>query len=282
MVLEIIQKKLEQYHVKNTLEEAHAIKEISQEIALMALSRTDFFQKAAFCGGTALRILYGLPRFSEDLDFILENTNPRFVWKNYLEKIGEEMKVYGYRIEIVDRGNIDRNVRLAFLKDDSIGKILGLSYKPQQGPLKKIKIKLEIDVNPPLGASFELKYLDFPVLFSVRALDKSSLFAGKLHALLCRQYIKGRDWYDFLWYMSQDVDVNYLFLKNAIDQAGPWAKKNEKVNSTWLKKQLTKKIQEIDWNKTLDDVSPFIKQAELASLKLWSADLFISKVVKLR
>ena len=208
MSVEIVQRQLEKYQCQTPLDEENAIKEITQEIALMALSRTGFFRIAEFHGGTALRILHGLQRFSEDLDFALFKPEKNFDWQNYFLAIETELKIYGYNVELQDRSITNQTVKKAFLKDNSVGKVLILQYPEIFHTQKKIRIKLEIDTNPPLGAISELKYLSFPLSFSVIAQDLSSSFAGKIHALLCRNYLKGRDWYDFVWYAGQRVNIN--------------------------------------------------------------------------
>lgn len=199
MSVELIQERLASYRCAFTIEEDRAIREITQEVVLAALGRTDFFRHAAFQGGTCLRILHGLGRFSEDLDFALQSPDHAFSLDAYLHAIRREMDAYGYAIEVVDRSRLDHAGRTAFLKDDSIGDLLQLKYRGRSGPSRKIRIKLEVDTNPPAGGAFETAYVDFPFPQAVVAHDLPSLFAGKLHAVLCRRYLKGRDWYDFIW-----------------------------------------------------------------------------------
>jgi len=281
MSITIIQRRLEEYQCKTSLEEENALKEITQEIVLMALSRAGFFRFAEFHGGTALRILYGLPRFSEDLDFALLKVNSNFAWAHYFTVIKDELKIYGYDIEWRDRSNANQNVKKAFLKDDSIGAILSFDY-PNILHLKKIKVKLEIDVNPPKMATSEIKYLDFPLAFSVRVQTLPSSFAGKIHALLCREYVKGRDWYDFVWYVSQHSQVNYILLQNALQQTGMWQGKNIAVNKQWLLNELENKIKSLNWREVAKDVNRFLKPQEQRSLEVWSLDFFISRLAKLK
>lgn len=282
MSIKLIQDRLDSYHCKSEIEEEQAIREITQEVTLAALGRTDFFKQAAFQGGTCLRIFYGLNRFSEDLDFILKGPNPDFELKPHLLTMTDELTAYGYQIEIADRSRTDVTVRKAFLKDDSIGKVLQLNYAGRTGPRRKIRIKFEVDTNPPSGSEFEIKYLDFPFVSSVVAQDKPSLFAGKVHALLCRDYIKGRDWYDFLWYTSQGIEINYTFLESALKQMGPWKDQDIKVNYDWCVTELKKQIISIDWKATTEDVRRFVHMAEQPSLNLWSKDLFLSQLEKLK
>lgn len=282
MSTKIIQDRLDSYNCKTELEEEHAIREITQEVALSALGRTDFFKYAVLQGGACLRIFYGLDRFSEGMDFILKEADRDFQLTPHLKALSEELLAYGYNIEIVDRSNTDIAVRKAFIKDDSIGKVLQLKHSGKTGPLRKIRIKFEVDTNSPLGSNFEMKYVDFPFVSSVTVQDKASLFAGKIHALLCREYIKGRDWYDFIWYTSQSVEINYQFLASALKQQGPWQGQNIQVDLDWCIKQFRDKITSIDWNATKEDIRRFVKPTELPSVDLWGRNLFLAQLEKMK
>lgn len=143
---------------------------------------------------------------------------------------------------------------------------------------RKIRIKVEVDTNPPRGSSFESKFLDFPSAFSVTIQDQPSLFAGKIHALLCREYTKGRDWYDFLWYISRKTPVNFDFLAAALKQTGPWQRQEVLVDKKWSMEQLKQKICSMDWNKARADVQPFINPRELGSLDLWGREFFLDRL----
>ena len=278
MRIDVIKTQLQKYQCKNPAEEDRALREISQEVILMALARADFFKQAEFHGGTALRILHNLQRFSEDLDFALLAPNKQFKLAPYLEKISLELRAFGYTFEIKDRSKAANAVKKAFLKDDSMGKILTLK---RSGLPKKITIKLEVDTNPPLGADIETKYLSFPERFGIATKSLPSAFAGKLHALLCRSYLKGRDWYDFLWYIDNKTTVNFALLKNALYQIGPWEKQKITVNKNWLIEQLREKINTIRWENAKKDVMPFAKPFEERSIDLWSTDLFLDALKRL-
>jgi predicted nucleotidyltransferase component of viral defense system len=280
--IKLIQERLNSYNCKSELEEEQAVREITQEVALAALGRTDFFKHGVFQGGTCLRIFYGLNRFSEDLDFILNEPNIDFKLQPHLGGLAEELQAYGYNVDITDRSKADITVKKAFIKDDSIGKVLQLNYAGKTGPLRKIRIKLEIDTNPPADSQTEIKYLDFPFISSVVVQDKPSLFAGKVHALLCREYIKGRDWYDFLWYTSQGIKINYKFLASALKQMGPWKGQDVDVDLDWCKEELAKSIESIDWEATAEDVRRFVRAAEQRSIDLWSRELFLAQLAKLK
>ncbi len=282
MSVKIIQEKLDSYKCANWQEEEYAIKEIFQEIALASLARTDFFKYAVFQGGTALRIFYSLQRFSEDLDFLLKQVNPSFQITKYLTILKEEFESYGVKISIQDKSKVGENVKKIFLKEDSAGRILLLKHFPIDKKSKTIKVKLEIDINPPMEGNFETKYLDFPFPFAVTMQDLPSLFAGKSHALLCREYTKGRDWYDFVWYVSKRIPVNFKFLTNACRQIGPWKGKNFVVTKEWYLKEFTKKIKSTNWQEARTDVTRFLNVNELKTIMVWSRDFFLDRLQKLK
>lgn len=277
----IIQKRLDSYGCTSEIEEEHALREITQEVILAALGRTDFFTHAQFQGGTCLRVFSGLNRFSEDLDFMLNEPKLNFNLAHYLEPTAQELRAYGYDPEVTDRVKTDITVQKAFLKDDSLGKILQMQFPGNSRSGKKIKIKLEVDTNPPEGSVTEVKYIDFPYVSSVVIQDMPSLFAGKIHALLCRRYMKGRDWYDFLFYTSLRTPINYRLLSSALFQHGPWKHQDIIVDRNWLVETLTERITSIDWQHYAADVRRFVKPNEQASLNVWSVDLFLHQLDKL-
>jgi predicted nucleotidyltransferase component of viral defense system len=279
-MIELIQQRLETYKANNAVEEEQATKEILQEVALYSLWRADFFEVAAFQGGTSLRILHKLPRFSEDLDFILKAPNHAFSWSSYLPKLIEGLKEFGLQSEVLDRTKMDKNVREALLKDNSIGNQLNLRFY-QGHAAATLRIKLEIDVNPPAGSAFEYTYLDFPLDFEVCHQDLPSNFALKIHALLCRPYLKGRDWYDFNWYIKQRTQPNLPHLQAALYQYGSWKDQSIDVTSKWIVSALNEKIASINWNAAVQDVERFLNAAEKQSLKLWSERFFRSKTEQL-
>lgn len=276
---DIVQKRLDSYNPTNSNEELNALKEITQEISLYALYKTGFFQKASFIGGTSLRILHGLERFSEDLDFSTNQKNENFNLDSYLEKAISYMNAYGYDLSIAGSENADSNIKSRFLKDDSIKKIL--TFQHSQDFRSKIKVKVEVDINPPLGATQKIEYIDFPLNYPVVAFDLPSLMSGKLHALLCRRFNKGRDWFDFLWYVSNKTKPNYELLSNALFQLGPWNGKKIQVDEIWIKQELKNKIEKIDWKETANDVKQFLKPKWIESLEHWNTDFFQDRVKKL-
>jgi hypothetical protein len=280
-MIEIIQKRLDDYKSTNPVEEEQATKEIIQELALYALWRADFFAVAAFQGGTSLRILHGLPRFSEDLGFMLKVPNPEFDWTAYLTKLLDCFEEYGLKSEALPKGRMDNRIKKAVIKDNSVTNQLNLSFYQGHAD-QKINIKLEIDVKPPAESGYAYTYLDFPTDHEVCHQDLSSNFALKIHALLCRGFLKGRDWYDFNWYVKQGVSPNLPHLKNALVQFGPWKGQVDLVvDMAWLKTTIQEKIDRIDWAEAAADVERFLKPAEVNSLQLWSARFFSAKLKRL-
>ncbi len=280
-MIEIIQSRLDSYNATNSIEEAQATKEIIQEVALYALWRADFFKVAAFQGGTSLRILHKLPRFSEDLDFMLKEPDPNFEWSGYLEQLLACFEEYGLKSEALPKGKMEQRIRKAVINDNSITSQLNLSFYSGHAN-QKIKIKLEIDVEPPAGSGYNYTYLDFPSDYEVCHQDLGSNFALKIHALLCRGFLKGRDWYDFNWYIRQGISPNLKHLQNALIQYGPWqGQANLMVDLTWLKITLQEKIDGIDWKLAGDDVERFLNATEQKSLNLWSEHFFSQKLLKL-
>jgi predicted nucleotidyltransferase component of viral defense system len=280
-LIELIQQRLDGYKATNALEEEHATKEILQEVALYALWRTEFFEVAAFQGGTSLRILHKLPRFSEDLDFILKAPDLSFGWGTYLTGLLSGLEQFGLQSEVLDKTRMDKHVREAVLRDDSISQQLNLKFL--QGPTNRpLRIKLEIDVNPPAESGFAYSYLDFPLDFEVCHQDLGSNFALKIHALLCRPYLKGRDWYDFNWYTKQGARPNLAHLQAALRQHGPWAGQTVTVSHEWLVDALAEKIASVDWKTAANDVERFLIPLERKSLELWSRRFFEAKLASLR
>jgi len=280
----LLQNRLEAYRCSNAEEELNALREMLQEMILAALARTEFFVKAAFHGGTQLRIFEGIRRFSEDLDFALVSKDSEFSLRPYMEKIVDEMSVLGVDMVVKDKSKASSAVKKGFLKTDSLVKILELRFvgrKGSPGTPAKLLIKIEVDVNPPVGATYRASQLLFPIPASVRCFDRESSFAGKMHALLCRQYLKGRDWFDFVWYASTHVKLNHALLSAALVQQGPWAGQGVASDDAWVKNRLREVIGRIDWNEARRDVLPFVYASDRPSLDLWSETFFASLLDRL-
>jgi predicted nucleotidyltransferase component of viral defense system len=281
MSLDIIHERLKIYDIKTKQAEVNAIKEICQEIALAGLARGGFFKQAQFQGGTCLRIIHGLKRFSEDLDFILNTPNADFNWAPFLAAITEEFVAFGLTLSVNDRSSAEGTIKKAFLKEGSFGKVLKLQHKINRSDKQNILIKLEIDTNPPFGSVAESQFLEYPYPFSIITQNLSSLFAGKLHALLCRTYTKGRDWFDFVWYIQNHASVNYTLLENALLQCGPYQNQTIQMSRAWLVSALESKVQKIDWGAVMGDVQKFLPSYLVHSTNYWSTELFLSLIHKL-
>lgn len=275
MDIKIIEDKLNQYKPKTKQEEENALREIAQEIALSALARADFFKHASFIGGSCLRIAYGLKRFSEDLDFWTLQPYPDFAWQPYLHAVQEEFKAYAFEMIIEDRAKASDKIKRAFLKKESIGKVLILTHSRAFEVGKKLTIKFEIDTAPPSGAQYESKNLEFPYAFPITILDRSSLFASKLAALFDRKKEKGRHWYDFAWYVFQKWPLNHHLLGSCL------LKPPQEITLSWLQQQLAKIIKSIDWKSLKEDVRPFISPEEQDTLNLWNEQFFLGYVESL-
>ncbi len=275
----VIEQMLKGYRVENIYDCKNAMKEIMQEIVLCGLARAGFFKKAAFYGGTALRIFYGLDRFSEDLDFSLEATDAAFDLKEYFPILEKEVKSFGLNVTISEKEKTkDSDIRSAFLKGNTKEHLL-LFYADERiaGSVahnEAVKIKLEVDVNPPDYATFEHKYRLLPVPYAVNLYDMPSLFAGKIHAVICRAWqsrIKGRDLYDYVFYLSRGAAVNKKHLHQRLIDSGfmtesaPWSLEE-------LKRILCARFDSIDYEQAKADVEPFIR--DISVLNIWSADFF--------
>ena len=278
MIQDVLANRLKEYSPANVLEQENALEELMQHYVLASLWRAKFFAHAAFHGGTCLRILYGMNRFSEDLDFVLKEPATTFQWRPYLERIQEDCLAEGIRFEVQGREKLETAVKKVFLKTDSIGQILNLRLPYARHSSRRIRIKLEVDTKPPAGASFESRFITFPVTAAMTSMDLRSGFGSKSHALLCREYTKGRDWYDFLWYASRKVAPNLDLLANALDQQGPWAGLRPKVTADWFLGAMRKRIETIDWIVARTDVERFVMSREQPSLELWSRELFLQQL----
>lgn len=281
MIHSEIQSMLDSYTLNSTADSRNAIKEIVQEIALQSLAQTDFFSKAAFYGGTSLRVFHGLDRFSEDMDFSLMEKDPKFDFDTYLPVLEENLASYGFQMsaEMKRKKNLS-TVRSAFLKGNTLVHVVKFTQwdPPVSGiPSNELlKIKLEIDTNPPSGAGFENKFKLLPKPYAVNLYNLPSLFAGKIHALVCRNWknrIKGRDFYDFIWFLSKGIPVNLFHLEQRMKQTGHLPELDE-LTLLKVKTMLKQHFESLDFEKAKEDVLPFIKNPNV--LNMWSRDFFIS------
>ena len=249
-------------------------KQIVQEITLLGLHRAGFFKDAAFHGGTALRILHNLPRASEDLDFSLLQPNTNYTLSPCLAAVQEELSAYGLNSEVQEKERISNPVKMGFVKETSLGAVLDLQTPIPKG--QKLRVRIELDANPPSGANSEQQLVEFPIDYYLTSYDLPSLYAGKLHALIHRPFTKGRDWYDFTFFISKRVKPNLVFLENALRQTADFDA--EKISIEWLKGTLSKRIEEhLDIKKAIADVRAFLPEPEQI-LEIWSKKYFRDKL----
>lgn len=283
----ILSQMLYKYQINNIEDKKNAIKEIVQEIVLCGLSRSDFFEKVAFYGGTALRIFYGLDRFSEDLDFSLITKDENFDLSEYFSYVKNETNALGLKFDVIQKNkSIDSNVKSAFLKGNTLEHILTFyENTDDSNSINKeelIKIKFEVDINPPLGATYESKYKLLPSPYKVKLYDLGSLFAGKIHACLCRNWktrVKGRDFYDYLFFISKGAKVNLENLKSKLVQS-KFIEEDFTLTIDSLKELLKERFWNIDFDQAKEDVLPFVK--DKSKLDLWSSEFFISVTESLK
>lgn len=263
---DIFEQMIAQHTIAGDNDRKNALYEVMQQVVLSGLYRGGFFKEAAFYGGTCLRIFHGLRRYSEDMDFSLLAKNPNFTLENYFPAIIEEARLLGRTVTITkkDKRNFGK-VESAFLKDNT--DVYNLTFQTE----KALKIKIEVDVNPPLEFSTEQKLLMQPFSFTTRCFTLPDLYAGKMHALTFRAWknrIKGRDWYDFEWYVRNRVALDFEHLKV----------RTKEFNDINLTKELflellKERISKADIDVVKADVIPYI--IDKRELDIWSNDYFL-------
>lgn len=275
-MMDVIDQMLDRYPRRTDAEISHAMREVMQEIALAGLYRGGFFEKAAFYGGTCLRIFYGLPRFSEDLDFSLLTPDKDFSFAPYLKTLKNEFASLGFEVDVSEkRKTAATDIASAFLKKTS--SVYDLTV---QGG-RALKIKFEVDTDPPLGFSTEQKLLLQPFSFYAQCFDLPDLFAGKMHALLFRQWkqrVKGRDWFDFEWYIKKGTPLNLEHLAIRARQSGHW--QGETMNKEELNALLNKRIALLDVDSAREDVVRFLQNP--AETDIWSRAYFSALAEQLK
>lgn len=263
---EIFEQMLSRYDTSTSTAMRNAMFEVMQQIVLAGLQRGGFFEKAAFYGDTCLRIFHGLGRFSEDLDFSLLAKDDDFNIETYFPSIIDEFRALGREVTITkkEKRNFGK-VESAFLKDNT--HVYNLSFQTE----KRYKIKIEVDTMPPLGFSTEQKLLLQPYSFMTRCITLPGLFTGKLHALIFRAWgnrVKGRDWYDFEWYVRRGVKLDFGHLAHRVYEFN-----NLELTKESFKKMLTERLQNTDIELVKKDVFPFVKNPK--ELDIWSNDYFL-------
>lgn len=278
---------ISKYQCRSQSDYQRALREIFQEIALLGLWRSKFFERAAFYGGTALRILYGLERFSEDLDFSLLKPDRDFRIEKYGDALERELESFGFKVRFEKKHKVQStSIESAFLKANTFSEFVVVeadrSIMDEISRKQELKIKLEVDVDPPLGFETEFRFLLDPISFAVRSFAVPDLFAGKMHAVLFRKWkkrVKGRDWYDLVWYTAHHPQLHLAHLEQRARQSGHWPK-DEPLNEKKFQDLLKEKIDALDVEQARREVSPFV--ADPRSLEVWSKEFFhqISERIK--
>ena len=263
---EIYDSMLSAYDVTTEQQRRNAIFEVNQQVILAGLYNGGFFDMAAFYGGTCLRIFHDLQRFSEDMDFSLLAPDDKFDFTKYFQPIIDEFAIVGREVEIKkkDKKGFGK-VESAFLKDNT--DVYDVSFQAD----KSIKIKIEVDTQPPLNFRTEQKLLLQPHSFMTRCFTLPDLFAGKMHALVYRGWknrVKGRDWYDFEWYVRHNVPLDFAHLAERIRQFN-----NEEIGQAEFMAQLKDRLASANINQVKSDVLPFVRNPK--ELDIWSNDYFV-------
>lgn len=270
---------LEKYDRRRVEDDVRALREILQEIALLGLWRSRFFEKAAFYGGTALRILYGMDRFSEDLDFSLLKPTAEFDVSRYCNALEREIRAFGFEATVTGKSKSGQStIQSAFLKADTLKHLLVINTTENVTASiprgRVLKIKIEVDTDPPPGFDTETRFLLQPIPFSVRAFSLPDMFAGKMHAVLCRGWkgrVKGRDWYDLVWYAANHPQLHLKHLEQRMIQSGH-LKKAEHLTPKKLSSIADTVIEKLNVGQARREVEPFVKDPK--TLTVWSRDFF--------
>ena len=281
---EKIEQMLKRYELYTIHDHENALKEIIQEIVLLGLWRSKFYEKAVFYGGSALRILYKLDRFSEDLDFSLIAPEKDFNIKKYLGAVKSELELWDFEVFTEEKNTKNGStINSAFIKANTLIHLLKIDVNLKTHKNAVMKIKLEVDQDPAIGFASELKYHLHPIPFTIKTMALPSLFAGKMHALLCRTRrtnIKGRDWYDLIWFVKNNIPCDLYYLKNKMAQTGH-IDVSEALTKEKLIEFLSGKIKEIDFDLAKSDVEPFLKNSEQRNeLRLWSGTFFADYLIQ--
>ncbi len=283
---EAIRTMLQRYSVTTADGAVNALREIMQQLALLGLWRGKFFEHAAFYGGSALRMLHGLPRYSEDLDFSLLRPDSGFTLGAYGEALRREIEGFGFTVEFQQRARTRQGpIESAFLKMNTLRQLILVQPAAEAlgiHPGRLLRIKLEVDTDPPPAFEMESRYLLQPIPFSVRVFSLPDLFAGKMHALLCRRWgsrLKGRDWYDLVWYVGQGTPLRLRHLEARMRQSGHYTDPDP-LSPQRLSGLLVEAVNRLDVDQAREEVSRFVSDPQ--SLSLWSTDFFRDVAARIR
>ena len=256
-------------------EQRNAVHEVMQQITLAGLERGGFFDRAAFYGGTCLRLLHGINRFSEDMDFSLLAPDPGFRFEDYFQSVIDEFKLAGKDVEIkMKHKGMPSSIESAFLKESS--EVFDIGFTTE----KRLKVKIEVDIDPPPKFSTEMKVVQLPRNFLVRAYDLPGLYAGKVSAALFRKWknrVKGRDWYDVAWYIQHGIELDLVHLVERAKESEPDADVSTRDK---LIEVFDARIDAIDFENAKEDVRPYV--FDQRELDIWSARFFKEIIRKIR
>ena len=281
-----IEEMLATYSCERDQDYLNALREIMQSIALLAFTRTDFFQRAAFYGGTALRLLYNLNRGSEDLDFTLLQREADFALENYATMLQTEFAAWGLHATFARKSKASAtNIQSGFLKGNTQAQLLSIGLDEALArhfhPQSEIKIKVEVDVCPPDGIATQMRYLYQPIPFAVRTCTLPVLLADKLHAVLFRNWrtrVKGRDWYDLLWYAGKHPDYDLRHLEARSRHSGDYDA-SEPLSAETVQELLRERLEALELEAVKADVLPFLRNP--AEVSAWSKELFLDAFQRL-
>lgn len=287
MINELITNWLKKYPCKSKGDYQNALQEIIQELALEGLARAKFFEKAAFYGGTCLRILYQLDRFSEDLDFSLLSPDPHFKLEPYLKAVEVHIQSYGFDVSIAKKDKTQPTAVLsAFLKANTLENFIRIGLTPEERRRthteENIKIKLEIDIDPPQGFDTEMVEMHIPGLYYVKSYALPDLFAGKMSAVLAREWkgrTKGRDWYDLVWYVAKKIPLHLSHLEARLKQTG-FIPQSLTLTQETFAKLYQERVEKLDVVSAKSDLMPFIRRPEV--LEPWSKPYFLDLLSKIK
>jgi predicted nucleotidyltransferase component of viral defense system len=283
-----VRQMMARHHPETPADHVRALREVLHELALLGLWRSKFYEHAAFYGGTALRVVHGLDRFSEDLDFSLLAPNPGFALTRYMGALETELRAFGFDVRTHEKAGATRltAIHSAFLKTQTRRELV--SIKVPDAVTRAIHreqvltIKIEVDTDPPPGFETDVRYLLSPIPFAVRVYALPDLFAGKMHALLCRRWktrVKGRDWYDLVWFAAHHPDLHLMHVEARMVQSGHWPRDRRLTGVAW-RELMDRAIDTLDLEQARADVLPFVRDPD--ALALWSRAFFHDVTSRIR
>lgn len=265
---DVVRQMIARHRPDTPADHIRALREVLQELALLGLWRSKFYEHAALYGGTALRVLHGLDRFSEDLDFSLLAPNPGFALARYMAALETELRAFGFDVRAHEKGGKTHTLR-ALLSIKTPETITRTIHRDQV-----LTIKIEVDTDPPPAFETDVRYLLSPIPFAVRVYSLPDLFAGKMHALLCRRWktrVKGRDWYDLVWFAAHHPTLHRAHLEARMAQSGHWPR-DRALSATEWRTLMDRAIDTLNLDQARADVLPFVPDPD--ALTLWSRAFF--------